>query len=325
MRVLHSIEKLPAGLNFALAIGMFDGVHRGHQRAIGTLVRVARQARVEAVVITFDPHPAQVLRGAAPPLLCAPEEKLARLARLGVDTTVVQPFDTAFADQSPDQFLERICAHRRLVALVMTGESAFGRDRTGVLERIRELAEEMKFRAVEVARLTSDGGTVSSTRLRGQLADGRLADVRRVLGRRYAVTGRVVPGNRRGRMLGYPTANLAFDAPVALPADGVYAVRVGWGGENPLSPSRTADGVASLGVRPTFGGGARLLEAHLFDVDEDLYGQDLRVEFVSRLRGEKKFSSADALVAQMDRDAARARALLAGRTGDLGAAKSNAC
>lgn len=311
MRVLRSIDELPADLRFALTIGMFDGVHRGHQRAIGTLVRVARRAKAEAVVLTFDPHPAQVLRGSAPPLLCAPEERLARLAELGVDTTVVQPFDAAFADQPPDAFLERICAKRRLVALVMTGESAFGRDRAGILDRIRQLAKEMKFRAVEVARLTSDGGTVSSTRLRGQLAAGRLGDVRRLLGRRYAVSGRVVAGEGRGRTLGYPTANLAFDAPVALPPDGVYAVRVGWGGKDPLRPARTADGVASLGVRPTFGGGERVLEVHLFDVDQDLYGENLRVEFVGRLRGEKKFSSADALVHQMDRDAARAKSVLA--------------
>lgn len=310
MKVLRSIDELPADLRFALTIGMFDGVHRGHQRAIGTLVRLARKARVEAVVLTFHPHPAQVLRGSAPPLLCSPPERLARLALLGVDTTVVQPFDAAFADQTPDAFLERICANRRLVALVMTGESAFGRDRTGILDRIRQLAGQMKFRAVEVARLTSAGGTVSSTRLRTQLADGRLAVVRRLLGRSYAVTGRVVAGAHRGRMLGYPTANLAFDAPVALPPDGVYAVRVSWGGDDPLAPARTADGVASLGVRPTFGAGERLLEVHLFDVGDDLYGQHLRVEFVRRVRGEKKFLSADALVRQMDRDAARARVLL---------------
>ncbi|MGI8929207.1 MAG: bifunctional riboflavin kinase/FAD synthetase [Candidatus Limnocylindrales bacterium] len=311
MRVLRSIEELPADMRFALTIGMFDGVHRGHQRAIATLVRTARRARAEAVVLTFDPHPAQVLRGSAPPLLSAPAERIGRLARLGVDTTVVQRFDAAFADQTPDAFLQRICARRRLVALVMTGESAFGRDRAGVLDRIRQLAGEMSFRAVEVARLTADGGTISSTRLRRKLADGRLAEVRRLLGRRYAVIGRVVAGERRGRTLGYPTANLAFDAPVALPPDGVYAVRVTWGGSDPLEPTRAADGVASLGVRPTFGGGERLLEVHLFDVDDDLYSQDVRVEFVRRLRGEKNFSSADALVDQMDRDAARAKSVLA--------------
>ncbi len=310
MRVLRSIDALPEGLRFVLTIGMFDGVHRGHQRAIGTLLRTARKAKAEAVVLTFDPHPAQVLRGSAPPLLCTPAERFARFAQLGVDTIVIQTFDSAFADQTPDAFLERICLDRQLVALVMTAESAFGRDRTGILTRVRELAGQLKFRAVEVTRLASDGGTVSSTRLRSQLADGRLADVRRLLGRSYAVTGRVVKGDQRGRTLGYPTANLSFDAPVALPPDGIYAVRVGWGGEDPLAPARTANGVASLGVRPTFGGGERVLEAYLFDVDEDLYGADMRVEFVRRLRGEKKFKSTAALVRQMGRDAARARDVL---------------
>jgi riboflavin kinase/FMN adenylyltransferase len=192
----------------------------------------------------------------------------------------------------------------------MTAESAFGRDRTGMLSTVRELAPQMGFRVVEVSRLTSEGGTLSSTRLRSMLAAGRFADVRRLLGRDYAVTGTVGRGDQRGRELGYPTANLGFGAQVALPADGIYAVRGGWGGADPLKPKRTADGVASLGVRPTFGGGARTLEIHLFDTDEDLYGESLRVEFVRRLRGEKKFASAEQLVRQMDRDSARARSIL---------------
>jgi len=183
----------------------------------------------------------------------------------------------------------------------------------------------MKFRVVQVNRLESEGGTLSSTRLRTLLGDGRLADVRRLLGRRYAVTGTVVKGDRRGWTLGYPTANLEFSSPVALPPNGVYAVRVGWGGESPLEPAHTSDGVASLGVRPTFGGGARLLEVHLFDFDGDLYGMDLRVEFVRRLRGEKKFSTVPALVRQMDRDAARARSILNGTAKRVSAVKSNAC
>ncbi|MEX2547184.1 MAG: riboflavin kinase, partial [Chloroflexota bacterium] len=228
MRVLGGIDELPAGLRFALTIGMFDGVHRGHQRALKALVRSARQFKASPVVLTFDPHPAQVLRGSAPPLLCSVEEKLARLATLGVETTVVQRFDQVFADQPPDEFLGRLCTGRELVALVMTGESAFGRDRTGILATVKRLGAQMKFRVVEVNRLESDGGTLSSTRLRELLADGRLSDARRLLGRPYTVTGTVVEGDRRGRTLGYPTANLAFDVPVALPLDGVYAVRAGW-------------------------------------------------------------------------------------------------
>lgn len=316
MKVLRDIEDLPHGLRFALTIGMFDGVHRGHQRAVGTLVKTARAMAAEAIVLTFDPHPAAVLRGSAPPLLCSREEGLARLGQLGVDTTVIQRFDDAFADQPPEQFLQRLTTGRQLVALVMTAESAFGRDRTGMLATIQGVSKPMGFRVVEVPRLMSEGGTLSSTRIRSALADGRLAEVRGQLTRPYAVTGTVVHGDRRGRELGYPTANLAFDDPVAMPSDGVYAVRAGWGGDDPLAPARSADGVAALGVRPTFGGGARTFEVHLFDLDEDLYGQRMRVELVRRLRGEKKFSSAEALVRQMDRDSARARDVLSsvGRT-----------
>jgi riboflavin kinase / FMN adenylyltransferase len=309
--VLRSIDELPAGLRFAITIGMFDGVHRGHQRAIKTLVKAARDLDAQAVVLTFDPHPAEVLRGSAPPALATNEEKLVRLAALGVDTTVVQHFDHDFADQAPDAFLARLCDGRQLMAVVMTAESAFGRDRIGILTTIKRLGREMKFRVIEVKRLESDGGTLSSTRLRSLVNQGRLSDARRLLGRRFSVTGKVVAGDRRGHTLGFPTANLEFSSPVALPPDGVYAVHVGWGGSDPQKPPpKRADGVASLGVRPTFGGGARLLEVYLFDFDGDLYGEQLRVEFVRRLRGEKKFGSAEALVSQMKRDAQRARQVL---------------
>jgi riboflavin kinase/FMN adenylyltransferase len=308
---LESIDALPDGLRFVLAIGMFDGVHRGHRRVIAALRRAAARYDAEPVVLTFDPHPAQVLRGSPPPLLCDASERLALLAAEGVHTVVVQRFDHAFADQPPDAFLERLCRGRYLRALVMTAESAFGRDRAGGLAAVRRLAPHLGFQVIEVSRLATHGLTVSSTGVRNLLADGRLAAVRRLLGRDYAVVGRVVRGDGRGHELGYPTANLAFDPPVALPPNGIYAVRVGWGGRDLLAPQRHADGVASLGVRPTFGeDGARILEVHLFDVDESLYGRRLRVEFVRRLRGERRFATAAALVRQMGRDAVRARSLL---------------
>ena len=273
----------------------------------------AARFAAEPVVLTFNPHPAQILRGSAPPSLCDPDERLALLAREGVGTIVVQEFDHSFADQPPEAFLERLGRGRALKAIVMTAESAFGRDRAGGLAAIRRLAPELGFHVIEVSRLANEGATISSTGLRNLLAEGRLAAVRKLLGRDYAVVGTVVRGDGRGRELGYPTANLAFDAPVALPSDGIYAVRVGWGGANLLEPERRADGVASLGVRPTFDqGGARVLEVHLFDVSESLYAKRLRVEFVRRLRGERRFGSAAALVRQMDRDSARARAILNG-------------
>ena len=311
MRVLANLDDLPAGLRFVLVIGVFDGVHRGHQRVLGATVRASRELAAQAVALTFDPHPQAILRGSSPPLLCDPAERLAHLARLGMDATVVQRFDRQFADQPPEAFLRRLAADRELAGVVMTPESAFGRDRAGALATIESLAPSMGFRVVKVDHLTVAGAPISSTRLRESLSRGRLADVWRLLGRRYAVVGEVVAGDRRGRALGFPTANLRFDQPVALPPDGIYAVRVAWGGPDPLSPARRADGVASLGIRPTFGGGARTLEVYLFDVDEELYGQRLRLEFVRRQRGERRFASPDALVRQMERDAARARVLLA--------------
>jgi riboflavin kinase/FMN adenylyltransferase len=278
---------------------------------ISALTKASRALDATPVVLTFDPHPAAVLRGSAPAVLCDLNERLELLERSGVEIAVVQRFDESFAEQPPEEFLRRAADGRTLAALVMTTESAFGRDRSGGLPAIRRLADEFGYQVIEVPRAARAGATLSSTRLRGLVTAGRLSEVRRELGRPYAVVGTVVAGDRRGRQLGYPTANMAFEAAVALPPDGVYAVRAGWGGAGPLSPARRADGVASLGVRPTFGiGGARILEVHLFEIDEDLYGVRLRVEFVRRLRGEKRFATAQALVKQMDHDSERARTVL---------------
>jgi len=305
------LETLPVGLRLAVTIGVFDGVHRGHLAVLRALMHAARAARAAPVAVTFEPHPELVLRGAVPPLLCDAEERAALLAAAGVAHLVVQPFDRAFAALSAEAFVERLGAGRDLAALVMTPESAFGRGRAGTAATMAALGALRGFRVVEIASLRSGAALISSGRIRSLLAEGRLAAAARLLGRRPAVTGKVVRGDGRGRELRYPTANLAFDAPVALPRDGIYAVRVGWGGPHPLAPQRQADGVASLGVRPTFGIGDRVLEVHLFDFDEELYGQRLRVEFVRRQRGERRFQNAAALVAQMDLDAARARRTLA--------------
>ena len=313
MRVLSSIEDLPRDERVALAVGMFDGVHRGHQRVLRALVAAAARHDARAVVVSFDRHPAVALgKGPAPLLLCDPSEKLERLAELGVDATVVALFDREFAAQPPADFLLRVADGRELAALVMTGESAFGRGRSGTLSTIEQLAPSLGFEIVAPAELPSRGERVSSTRIRAAVTAGRLAAAKQMLGRPYAVTGTIVHGDARGRELGYPTANFGFDEPVALPPNGVYAVRVGWGGEQLLSPDRQADGVASLGVRPTFGGGERVLEAFLFDFAGDLYGKRMRLEFIRHQRGERRFGSVESLISQMDRDAQRARRILAG-------------
>ena len=313
MKVLSDLDELPRGLAFAFALGVFDGVHRGHERVLSETVGAARRAQGRAVVMTFDPHPDEVLRGVAPPLLCDPQEKLAHLAAAGIGLTVVQRFDAAFAAQAPEEFLARLAAGRELRALVMTAETAFGRDRAGTLATAEKMSRQMGFELVRCPEIDVGGERISSTRLRGLLAAGRLAQVRRLLGRHYAVIGEVVGGDRRGRDLGYPTANLHFDRPVALPADGIYAVRASWGGPGPLRPTHRLDGVAALGLRPTFEtDGPRTLEVHLFDFEGELYGRRLRVEFIRRQRGERRFRSAAALIRQMDRDAARARRILDG-------------
>jgi len=294
----------------AVIVGAFDSVHRGHQRLLGALVDAARARHAAAAVVTFTPHPDVVLRGVAPLLLCDPAERDARFAALGVDVLVRHAFDREVAATPSETFVERLVAEGPLAALLMTRDSAFGKGRGGTLQSLPPVAARLGVDLLEVPSVVLGGARVSDSRLRELVAGGRLATVRLLLGRRFAVVGTVVHGDGRGRELGYPTANLAFDQPVALPPDGIYAVRTSWDGRDPLHPRHRADGVASLGVRPTFGERTRLLEAHLFGVSPDLYGHRLRVEFVRRQRGERRFASAAALVAQMDLDAGRARRIL---------------
>ncbi|MFI5291738.1 MAG: riboflavin biosynthesis protein RibF [Candidatus Limnocylindrales bacterium] len=313
-----ALEALPRGIRVVATIGAFDGVHRGHAALIARLVDAAAAARAEPVVVTFAPHPAAVLRGAAPALLCDPAERDARLAGLGVAHLVVEPFDADLADQTAEDFIGRLQAGRQLAAIVMTRGSAFGRGRGGTFDAMTALGSQSDFEVVEQPELRLAGGPVSSSRIRAAVAHGRLVEARRLLGRRPAVTGVVVHGDGRGRTLGFPTANLGFAAAVALPPDGIYAVRTTWSDgadADPTAWQRHADGVASLGVRPTFGVGGRVLEVHLFDIDEDLYDRQLRVAFVRRQRGERRFTSPAALIDAMHQDVVVARRLLSASSG----------
>lgn len=309
MRLLRSLDQLDRARPRTVTVGAFDGLHRGHLVLLRTLVRVAAAAGAVPTVVAFDPHPDAVLRGAPPALLCDLEERLERLATAGIGETVLEPFDRALAATPAAGFLERLGAGAGLVAVVMTPESAFGRGREGTPETVARIGRELGFRVVPVAPLRSGGASISSGRIRMAIAAGKLAEARRWLGRPAAVTGLVVAGANRGRSLGFPTANLAFDAPVCLPPDGIYAVGATW--RDASGAPRAAGGVASLGVRPTFGPGERTLEVHLFEIDEPLYGTRLRVEFLRRQRGERRFGDPAALVRQMERDAARARVIVA--------------
>jgi riboflavin kinase/FMN adenylyltransferase len=310
MVVLRSIDALPHDIPLAATVGVFDGVHLGHQQALRVLVETARSVEATPIVVTFDPHPEAIVRGRAPDLLMDQQERLEWISRHVDGLVVLQRFDEAFRRTTAEEFMVRIGADRNLVALVMTRVTAFGRDRGGTLPVVREMGEG-RWETVEAPTLDLRGARVSSARIRELVADGRLVSAARLLGRPYALVGDVVHGEQRGRDLGFPTANLHFADPVALPPDAIYAARASWGGEALLAPTEHADAVVSLGTQPTFGGRVRLFEVHLLDRDVDLYGQRLRVQLCRRLRAQHRYDNAEDLIVQMVRDVERARALLA--------------
>lgn len=308
MRVYYDLGSLPSVGPAALTLGIFDGVHAGHRRLAARVAELAAERGIRAVAITFWPHPVSVLRPQeAPPLLSSLEERLALLAELNLlDALVVQPFTPELAALDPDAYLDllqRWCEPR---VLVEGPDFALGHDRTGTLDYLREAGARRGF-AVESMAVVEDGERVSSSRIRSLLREGSMEDAARLLTRPYTLSGEVVEGDRRGRLLGFPTANLRVSATLALPANGAYAVRVRLPGER----AATHPAVANLGVRPTFGGEARrLLEVHLLGVAMDLYGLELGVQWIARLRDERRFDGIDALKAQIAADAERAANLL---------------
>ena len=296
-----------------LAMGNFDGVHQGHAALIGYARERARAAGRQAAVLTFEPHPRGVFRPATEPFRLTPfRVKERELARLGVELLFVQHFDMAFAAISAEAFIEEILVRAIGAAHIVVGYSCtFGKGRRGTPELLREAAARLGFGVTVLDPVRGSDATVySSTHIRELLKAGNPRQAAALLGRFWEIDGRVMQGDRRGRGLGFPTANLGLGE-YLHPRLGVYAVRVrGDGPDDPLSGG-AADGVANLGLRPTVGGLEPRLEAHLFDRDLDLYGRHLRVAFVDFIREERKFSGLDALKAQIAEDAARARAILA--------------
>jgi len=290
-----------------VTIGNFDGVHRGHLALIERTTAEAARRGARAIAVTFDPHPAAVLRpDAVPAALQSLAERTTSLREHGCDEVVVVPFDAAFAAQEPEEFVDRLLVEQLAAGLVVVGQNfRFGRAARGDVALLTELGQQRGFDVEAVDLVDLGDGSVSSSALRALLAAGDLEAVARGLGRRFSVTGAVVPGDGRGRTIGIPTANVAVDAGRALPADGVYAC---WAvGEQ----QRTA-AVVNVGWRPTFDGTSRTVEAHLLvDDAPDLYGVRLTLEFVARIRGEQRFDGPEALVAQIHADIRTARELLA--------------
>ena len=290
-----------------VTVGTFDGLHRGHQTVLAEVVRRARAPGkgLTSLLVTFDPHPLEVLNPAAcPKLLTLPDEKRELLAGTGLDGVVVLPFTSEVAQQSPEEFIRRLRAEHALTELVLGYDHAFGRGRSGDEALVRRLGSADGFAVAVVDAVREDGQPISSTLIRAAVAHGDLAEAARWLGRPYGLLGRVVPGAGRGRTIGVPTINLAPpETRKLLPPDGVYAVWAWWRGTR-------YGGMMNQGARPTFAEPGRTLEVHLFDFAGELYGETVRVEWVERLRDVQAFPSREALVAQLERDRQAARASL---------------
>ena len=283
---------------------MFDGVHLGHQALIRTLVGGARAAGAAAMAATFDPIPAQVL-GQDPPqsTLADAPERAALLMHAGAQNVTIFTFDKAFSQQTAEDFIKRVRAAGDVQRIVVGPDFQFGHGREGAVPALRLLGEKHGFAVTVVEPIALGGAVVSSTRIRQALREGDLVTAQALLGRPYSVTGTIVQGEHRGRAIGFPTINVAPPPDKLLPHDGIYATWVVLG-------ERRFRAASSLGVRPTFGGGPRKLEAHVLDFTDEVYGQQATISFVERLRDEQKFDSAELLAAQIARDVERTRRVL---------------
>jgi riboflavin kinase/FMN adenylyltransferase len=288
-------------------VGTFDGVHRGHQSVLARIAQRAEASGLHSVLVTFDPHPLEIVRpDDAPPLLTVGHEKLEIVAQSGINYMAIVPFTDTLRRFSAAQFVDEVLLRRFHVRELVIGyDHHFGRGREGSADVMRALGQRRGF-SVEVVGPVSAGNTapVSSSRIRRAVAAGSLDEAGEMLGRPYSVSGTVRQGDRRGRLLGFPTINLGSPPPrKLLPPTGVYAVRV-------HSSGGAFGGMMNLGGRPTFGDLEVSLEVHLFDADVDLYGRYVSIEFIRFLRDTRRFDGPEALIAQLQRDAASARAAL---------------
>jgi riboflavin kinase / FMN adenylyltransferase len=304
MKVLRAIDELSSlSGSTHLAIGVFDGLHVGHQAVIGRALESSRQSSGHAVVVTFDPHPVRVLRPEkAPRLLTSTRHKVRLIDKLGVDAVLLLEFTLEFSKTSPEIFIEKLSqAARHLNQICVGQEWTFGANRSGSIRLLEKMAPKLGFQVASVAPILVDQRVVSSTLIRSAVESGDLASAAKYLGRDFTILGTVTEGRQLGRRLGFPTANLQAHNEL-FPPDGVYAAKA-WFRE------REYGGVVNIGIRPTIENesGERTLELHLFDFDQQIYGEDIEVAFVQYLRAEQKFAGVDELQRQIRRDAELAR------------------
>jgi riboflavin kinase/FMN adenylyltransferase len=306
MHIVHDLAQIHSASRSCVTVGVFDGVHRGHQRLITRMVESARSTDNAAVAITFNPHPATVLNGEPLPLLSAMEERIELLAALGLDTLVIFPFTATIVRISATNFAERLLYHLRLAELWIGPDFAFGYQREGDIPFLRRLGAARGFSVHVVESLMWNGKAVRSSRVRDAVKTGNVAEATGCLGRPYRLSGVVVQGRGVGRSIGIPTANLSISPDRLIPAGGVYACLARTG-----QPEAAYPAVVNIGVCPTSGEHTLAIEAHLLDLcDGDLYGQVLALDFIARLRDKQPFSTPDALLAQIYRDIAQARSIL---------------
>jgi riboflavin kinase/FMN adenylyltransferase len=307
METIKSVLPSQRFRNAVVTLGNFDGVHLGHQKIFKHLILRARDLGGQSIVYTFQPHPIQILHpNRAFPLITSYEDRAELIEACGVDVLICAPFDRAFARQSASEFVETVLHHGLEVREILVGyDYAFGRGREGNTVFLQQMGEELGFRVQVVSPVMMDGGRVSSRKIRNAVEEGDIASTNRMLGREFTLIGTVQPGHHRGKKLGYPTANLALQGEL-IPRLGVYAVRV----HLPDNPDPWS-GMANLGMNPTFGEKQLSFEVHIFDFQGDVYGKEIRVALVERLRNEQRFDSPQTLVEQMRRDEQMARSLLA--------------
>lgn len=320
MRIFRHYEDVSPDLRGAvIALGNFDGVHLGHRAVLGTALRLAREAGAPAAAMTFEPHPRMVFRPDLEPFrLTSFRTKARHIEAVGLDALYAQHFDMDFAAKTADDFVQDVLVNGLNVRHVVVGaDYVFGKGRQGDVAFLRRKAVEHGFDVTSVGSVTADDGIVySSTNIRQRLRNGQPREAARLLGRFWEIEGRVEHGDARGRTIGFPTANVALGE-LLRPATGVYAVRTGI---DKGHETVWHDGVANFGRRPTFDRQTLLLEVHLFDTTQDLYGTHLRVALVDHLRGERRFSGIEELRQQIERDSVEARRILAMLPGQSGAA-----
>jgi riboflavin kinase/FMN adenylyltransferase len=304
MKIFRHIEDRALSLRESVVtLGNFDGIHLGHQALVRNAVGDASRLGLPSVVLTFEPHPLKVLAPErAPPLILAHKDKMQLLQSLGVEIVVVQNFDVSFAHLEADEFVRRFLVDRLKIKKVWVGQDLrFGQRRKGGVGDLIRWGKELAFEVGVVEPVLVNGIRVSSSRIRQLLAEGRVEEVKPMLGRYHFVSGRVVRGHRRGREFGFPTANISSRTEV-LPLDGIYATLFQVRGQQLLS-------VSNIGINPTFGDGPRTVESYILDFNGDLYGESVKLFFVKRLRDEKRFASVEPLIEQMRIDVTHARAV----------------